>query len=586
MKRLCVLHLGKYYPPVRGGIETVVETLCRGEAAWVDSSALVLGTRVLTTFEHRDGVGVRRVGSVARLGAVSVAPTLPLWLARARADVLVLHEPNPMALIAYFLARPPIPLVVWYHSEVIRPRWQYRLLYEPLLEFALRRAARIVVASPPMREVRALARYRHKCTVVPFGLPIDRYRQAPKIEPPQPSPRARFLFAGRLVGYKGIDVLLRALPGLDAETVIVGDGPLRSSLESLSRDLGIADRVRFLGEVADHELLACLRACDVFVLPSVTRQEAFGMVQLEAMLCARPVVSTELGTGVSWVNQHERTGLVVTPGDVNELRQALTRLLDDRDLRRRLGAAAQARVLSHFTADGMCSTTRTLYREVVDQGPAATQAEPARGLRRRSMLAKRAFDVVLAGLGLIASAPLWAVIAVLVKLEDGGPVFYEQERSGLHGVPFRVRKFRSMIIDAEARVGAVQATQHDPRVTRVGRLLRATAMDELPQLWSIFSGDMSFTGPRALRPGEIEALGSGRLERLEDVPGFAVRASVPPGLTGIAQIFAPRDIPRRLKFRYDILYVRRQSFWLDIRLVALSFWITFRGAWEIRGSKF
>jgi len=202
------------------------------------------------------------------------------------------------------------------------------------------------------------------------------------------------------------------------------------------------------------------------------------------------------------------------------------------------------------------------------------------------MLAKRAFDIALSGIGLIISSPLWAVIAVLIKLEDGGPVFYGQERSGLHGVPFYVHKFRSMVPDAEAYVGAVQATAHDPRITRVGRLLRATAMDELPQLWNIFRGEMSFTGPRALRPGEIEALGSGRLERLEDVPGFAVRSSVPPGLTGLAQIFAPRDIPRRLKFRYDILYVRRQSIWLDIRLVALSFWITFRGSWETRGAKF
>lgn len=202
------------------------------------------------------------------------------------------------------------------------------------------------------------------------------------------------------------------------------------------------------------------------------------------------------------------------------------------------------------------------------------------------MFAKRTFDVVLSGVGLVVSAPVWAVIAALIKLEDGGPIFYDQERSGRHGVPFKVRKFRSMIPDAEALVGAVQATEHDSRVTRVGRLLRATAMDELPQLWNIFRGDMSFTGPRALRPGEIETIGSGQLERLEDVPGFSVRASVLPGLTGIAQIFAPRDIPRRLKFRYDILYVRRQSFWLDLRLVALSFWITFRGTWEARDAKF
>lgn len=199
--------------------------------------------------------------------------------------------------------------------------------------------------------------------------------------------------------------------------------------------------------------------------------------------------------------------------------------------------------------------------------------------------AKRGLDLLLSGAGLLASAPFWALAAVLIKLEDGGPVFYGQERSGVNGVPFDVRKFRSMIPDAEAVVGALQASEHDPRITRVGRLLRATAMDELPQLWNIFRGDMSFVGPRALRPGEIEAGGAG-VERLEDVPGFDERARVRPGLTGLAQVHAARDIPRRQKFRYDLLYVRRRTFWLDVRLILLSFWITFRGRWETRGAKF
>jgi len=198
---------------------------------------------------------------------------------------------------------------------------------------------------------------------------------------------------------------------------------------------------------------------------------------------------------------------------------------------------------------------------------------------------KRALDVLLAGAGLVLSSPLWAVIAVAIKLEDGGPVFFSQERSGEGGRAFQVWKFRSMIPDAEKHVGAVQAVEDDPRVTRIGRAMRATAMDELPQLWSIFVGDMSFVGPRALRPGEIEVLGDGRLEALEEVPGYGHRARVRPGLTGIAQIYAPRDVPRRQKFRYDKLYVERQSFWLDVRLIATSFWITFRGRWETRDSK-
>jgi lipopolysaccharide/colanic/teichoic acid biosynthesis glycosyltransferase len=227
----------------------------------------------------------------------------------------------------------------------------------------------------------------------------------------------------------------------------------------------------------------------------------------------------------------------------------------------------------------MCDGAYEVYREAA---AAARPAAPGWG----TAFAKRALDVVLSGAGLLASAPVWAAIAAAIKLEDGGPVFYQQERSGRNGVPFPVWKFRSMIPDAEAVTGAVQSGEHDPRVTRAGRLLRMTAMDELPQLWSIFRGDMSFTGPRALRPGEIESLGNGEMELLEDVPGFAARASVLPGLTGIAQIYAPRDIPRRHKFKYDLLYVRRQSIWLDVRLILLSFWITARGSWEVRGKKF
>jgi len=199
---------------------------------------------------------------------------------------------------------------------------------------------------------------------------------------------------------------------------------------------------------------------------------------------------------------------------------------------------------------------------------------------------KRLLDVALSSAGLVLSLPVWIAAAIAIKLEDGGPVFYAQERVGREGQVFRILKFRSMIPDAEARLGAVQAIEGDPRVTRVGRVLRATAMDELPQLWSIFRGDMSFVGPRALRPGEIEVAGDGRLVPIEDVPGFTERCLVAPGLTGVAQIFAPRDVPRRQKFRYDRLYIRRRSFWLDVRLILLSFWITFRGSWEARGSKF
>jgi lipopolysaccharide/colanic/teichoic acid biosynthesis glycosyltransferase len=198
---------------------------------------------------------------------------------------------------------------------------------------------------------------------------------------------------------------------------------------------------------------------------------------------------------------------------------------------------------------------------------------------------KRTFDFTLAGVGLIVSAPIWALLAAVIKLEDGGPVFFRQARVGLEGRTFDALKFRSMVPDAEARTGPVQATENDPRVTRVGRFMRATAMDELPQLWNIFAGDMSFVGPRPLRPGEVEVRGDGRLVRLDQIPGYEARHSIRPGLTGLTQVYASRDISRTSKFRLDQVYLRRASFWLDVKLILLSFWITGTGTWEKRNRR-
>ncbi len=199
-------------------------------------------------------------------------------------------------------------------------------------------------------------------------------------------------------------------------------------------------------------------------------------------------------------------------------------------------------------------------------------------------LAKRGLDVALSATGLVLATPLGGLIALAIKLGDGGPVFFAQDRVGKAGKPFRSFKFRSMILNADGAEGPVQAQEHDPRVTPIGQVLRKTAMDELPQLWNIFRGDMSFVGPRALATHEAETGGGGNVA-LSDIPGYGERHAVVPGLTGIAQIYARRDISRRRKFRFDRLYVDHRSFWLDLKLIFLSFWITFRGKWEVREKK-
>jgi lipopolysaccharide/colanic/teichoic acid biosynthesis glycosyltransferase len=203
----------------------------------------------------------------------------------------------------------------------------------------------------------------------------------------------------------------------------------------------------------------------------------------------------------------------------------------------------------------------------------------------REPLLKRPFDIFLSLAGIIFSMPLWFFFGLLIVIEDGWPVFYTQERVGRNGRIFRALKFRSMIRDAERDTGPLQSMERDPRVTKTGRIMRATAMDELPQLVNILKGDMSFVGPRALRPKEKEVYGTHEETDIDDIPGYKERLTVRPGLTGVAQVYLPTDALRKDKFQYDLEYIRNQSFLFDLKLIFLSFWITFRGKWESRGKK-
>lgn len=173
---------------------------------------------------------------------------------------------------------------------------------------------------------------------------------------------------------------------------------------------------------------------------------------------------------------------------------------------------------------------------------------------------------------------LWIFIPLFIWLEDGNPIFYVQERAGLNGKPFKAFKFRSMVKDAEKGIGAVLAEEDDPRVTRLGKILRTTALDELPQVINILRGDMSFVGPRAERPELMEKFN-------KEVPNFSRRLMVRPGLTGMAQIYGKYDSSPAEKLYYDLLYIERINPWLDLKLIFLSVWITFRGKWESRRKK-
>jgi rhamnosyl/mannosyltransferase len=364
-----VLHVGKFYPPVAGGMERVVETLCRASEGLVESRVLAMNTGGTTVEEMVDGIHVTRVGTVGAAGSVTIAPSFGRWLRRIPADLIVLHEPNPWALLSYALFRPGAPIVVWYHSDVVRHPLQYRLFYAPLARPAYGRAERFIVSSPALAEhASALAPYRSRVRVIPFGIDPSAWEGGAAVRE-RAAAIAResgpfVLFAGRHVPYKGVDVLLRALAGTPTKAIIAGDGPRRAEWESLARALALDGQVRFTGEVAASELRALMHAASALVLPSVTRAEAFGYVQIEAMACGTPVISTDVPSGVSWVNQHERTGLVVAAGDAPALGAAVRRVMDDPAFGRRLGAAGRERVAREFTLARLRERLRGLYEEL------------------------------------------------------------------------------------------------------------------------------------------------------------------------------------------------------------------------------
>jgi lipopolysaccharide/colanic/teichoic acid biosynthesis glycosyltransferase len=382
---------------------------------------------------------------------------------------------------------------------------------------------------------------------------------------------------------QSLDTLLDAAHRLrhyaDLVIVIVGDGTKLEGLEARARSEGLVN-VRFLPYQPRQDLRDSFATDDVFIV-SLKRGLAGYLVpsKLYGILAAgRPyVAAVEERSEVAAITRKYSCGFLAEPENPDDLAEKILTLYLDRSMAGRLGVNARQGALE-FARPLQVRAYHHLFQTLVLVARSAV--EP------RLPLLKRFFDAFLSGLGLLVSAPLWALIGVAIKLEDGGPIIYTQQRVGWGGRRFRSWKFRSMMPDSDKRFGPLQARDSDLRVTSVGRFLRATALDELPQLWNIFKGDMSFVGPRALLPEEIEVKGNGELIALEKIPGYEARHRVKPGLTGLAQIYAPRDIPRRHKFKFDLLYVRKQSFWLDLKLIALSFWITFRGKWEHRGRKF
>ncbi|MFZ0315063.1 MAG: glycosyltransferase [Candidatus Korobacteraceae bacterium] len=365
-----VLQLGKFYFPVVGGIETALKDICESLAEDVQVQVLVANNRLRT--EHEPGrIAVTRVASAGKLFSCSLAPSYPLWANKFHADLIHVHLANPLAELSALLADRDTPVVAHFHSDVVRPiPAPLRLVYNRFLHAFYRRANCIVVPTPRHIDISDFVpHYRDKCRVVPFGIPLSRFElheQGRKRVDALKDGLPTVLFVGRLVSYKGVEFLIRALEDVKARLWIAGMGPLENSLKNLVRQKGMTDRVVFLGHVSDEDLVAYYHACDVFALPSITHQEMFGLVQLEAMACRKPVISTTVPTGVPWVNQHRKTGYTVTPGNSAELAHAIQRLLSSRELREEMGAAGRSRVERHFTSAKMAEGILQVYQETLN----------------------------------------------------------------------------------------------------------------------------------------------------------------------------------------------------------------------------
>lgn len=370
-----ILQVGKFYHPSHGGIETLLRNLAEGLCAAGDEVTVVCSSdSPRPAHEWRAGVRVERAATFGKVLSQPLSPSLTariLWHAR-NADVVHVHTPNPLAELSTLLMPAHVPLVASWHSDVVRQSALMKV-YGSATRAFLRRVSSVVVATPHhIRYSDFLPEFAEKCRVIPFGLELPGPRAGSV-------PRAlseRFgedyvLFVGRLVGYKGVPVLLRAFRELrEATLVIVGDGPLRPSLEAQARAEGSADRVHFLGSLDDAALSELYENCGLLVLPSVTRAEAFGLVLLEAMARGRPVISTRLDSGVTLVNEDGVTGLVVAPNDPQALARAIASLLGAPDERRRMGERARARFVEHFSRDALVRDMRALYAEVLAESRA------------------------------------------------------------------------------------------------------------------------------------------------------------------------------------------------------------------------
>jgi rhamnosyl/mannosyltransferase len=377
MGKTKLIQLGKYYYPEPGGMETHLYDLCSQLKDKFDIQVFAANTKPKTITEIVDGVIVTRIANWGQLFSSPICPTFPYHLSRLNGDrdtIIQLHMPNPMAHIAYCLAKPSGRLIVMWHSDIIRQKTISKFFYNKHLFHLLDCADCIIATSPNYVKYSAfLKEYADKCVVVPLGINPEKFENSRAVQLSATMIRQKYgnrivLFVGRFTYYKGLEILLKSAKDVNGKILLVGDGPLKNKIKKLIKRLNLGSKVFLIHHVSHEELVSFYHACDIFVLPSNRRSEAFGVVQLEAMICCKPPISTNLKTGVPWVNLNEKTGLIIPENEPAKLTEAINYLLENEDIRRRLGKTGRLRVLENFTLNHITSKMERIYERVLNGG--------------------------------------------------------------------------------------------------------------------------------------------------------------------------------------------------------------------------
>lgn len=359
-----VLQVNKQYYPDIGGVETVVQQIAEGLKDRTDMKVLCCVTKGKGRRQSINGVDVTYSASLGTLWSMPISFQLLRNMRRMgrEADVMICHMPFPLGDLGYMLSGFKGRLYVWWHAQPVRQK-KVMWLYRPLMKAFLRRADKIFVATRyHIQSAESLTPFRDKCVIVPFGIDAAQYQVPRGQSQLAKSEHVKILFVGRLVYYKGLDILLKAFEAVKgAELYIVGTGPLLDELKAFAADSPSRESVHFLGDPGTAAIRGCFMDCDIFVLPSVANSEAFGIVQMEAMACGKPVINTWLDTGVPDVSLDGVTGITVQPGDVLQLAEAMQRLTDDERLREAYGENGLKRAMESFSLAGMMDR---LYDEI------------------------------------------------------------------------------------------------------------------------------------------------------------------------------------------------------------------------------